>query len=337
MDNIKVSIIVPVYNAEKYVALTMDSILLQDYPNFEVVAINDGSKDNSADILDTYQKKDSRIRVLNKSNTGVSETRNIGIRIASGEYVCFVDADDVILPTFLSDMLQCAEKQTDLVVCGYSLMDKRGRTRSVDIPYHKYNELLIQGNSVFASLMEVGLGISSCMKLIRREMILKNGIEFDSKATFDEDMFFSWKTVLATDSIAICPKELYVYRLTSSSSTMRYHPDLLDQYYNQIDSLLDFAHNHSAYSNKLDSEIDIFISRKIDVLIAMVIRSHKAISEQFRDIKYLCQDERIRNGLILRQELGEAEVDCYLQEKLKLLWINGLLSEISRKIKRIIK
>ena len=101
-----VSIIVPVYNAERYLHRCIDSVLAQTYTNFELLLINDGSKDNSGEICDKYAVKDSRIRVFHKENGGVSSARNMGIDEAKGEWLSFIDSDDWIEPTMYEKMLQ---------------------------------------------------------------------------------------------------------------------------------------------------------------------------------------------------------------------------------------
>ena len=105
----KVSIIIPVYNAEKYLKDTLNSVINQTYNDFEVIALNDGSKDNSLSILNEYASKDNRFIVIDKPNSGVSDTRNLGILKASGEYIACLDADDLYSPNFLSVMLGAIE------------------------------------------------------------------------------------------------------------------------------------------------------------------------------------------------------------------------------------
>ena len=115
-----ISIILPVYNAGNYLRDTLDSVLEQTYSDFELIAVNDGSTDNSLAILQEYKEKDDRIFIIDKSNSGVSDTRNIGIAHAKGEYIAFLDADDVYSPIYLSLMFHTAkEKQADIVVCEY--------------------------------------------------------------------------------------------------------------------------------------------------------------------------------------------------------------------------
>lgn len=107
-ENIKVSIVVPIYNVEKYLAKCIDSIITQTHKNIEIILVNDGSEDNSGLIADKYAKTDSRIRVIHKKNEKVSIARNVGINNATGEYVCFADADDYLMPDYVEYLLSLA-------------------------------------------------------------------------------------------------------------------------------------------------------------------------------------------------------------------------------------
>lgn len=110
MTNEKVSVIVPVYNVEKYLRQCLDSIINQTYRNLEIVLVDDGSPDNSGTICDEYEQKDSRIRVIHRENGGLSAARNSGLDIATGEYVAFVDSDDWLADTFVEKLCEKAEK-----------------------------------------------------------------------------------------------------------------------------------------------------------------------------------------------------------------------------------
>lgn len=113
-----VSVIVPVYNAEKYLKKCMESILKQTYENIELILINDGSIDKSLDICNQFSKRDRRIRVIDKDNSGVSDTRNLGIMLAKGKYLCFVDSDDYIEENYIEKMILNTDEST-LTMCGY--------------------------------------------------------------------------------------------------------------------------------------------------------------------------------------------------------------------------
>ena len=115
----KVSVIVPVYNTEKYLPRCIESILAQTFTDFELILVNDGSTDKSGKICDEYAKKDSRIVVIHKENGGVSSARNKGIEISQGELISFIDADDWITPLYLSDLItDITSSFTDIVLHG---------------------------------------------------------------------------------------------------------------------------------------------------------------------------------------------------------------------------
>lgn len=112
----RISVIVPVYNAEKYLTQCVESILRQDFTDFELLLINDGSKDKSGLICDEYAQKDQRVKVFHKENSGVSSTRNLGIDKAQGEYIAFIDSDDYVDSNYLSILTNVT---ADLIVTGY--------------------------------------------------------------------------------------------------------------------------------------------------------------------------------------------------------------------------
>ncbi|WP_321995065.1 glycosyltransferase family 2 protein [Clostridium butyricum] len=122
----KISIIIPVYNVEKYLARCLESIVNQTYKNIEIIVIDDGSTDESGRICDEFAKKDNRIIVIHKKNGGVSEARNAGLGVCHGEYIGFVDPDDYIEPNMYSIMVNSSkEKSADIVVCGYKVFGDR--------------------------------------------------------------------------------------------------------------------------------------------------------------------------------------------------------------------
>ena len=113
-----ISVIIPIYNAEKYLSRCLDSVLEQDYDNYEVIMVNDGSSDNSLDICNQYVKKDKRFSVITQKNKGVSEARNTGLSAAKGDYLQFIDSDDFILPGMFSTMYkEIIATECDFVAC----------------------------------------------------------------------------------------------------------------------------------------------------------------------------------------------------------------------------
>ena len=125
-----VSIIVPVYNAQSHLSRCLESICGQEYKNLELIVINDGSKDKSLPVCEEFRKKDSRILLVDKANSGVSDTRNLGLKLASGKYVQFVDSDDYIDPDFTKHLVEAAEAHhADLVIAPYKMVIPAGATK----------------------------------------------------------------------------------------------------------------------------------------------------------------------------------------------------------------
>ena len=142
-DNmVNVSIIVPIYNAENSIELTIDSILNQNYKDFELILINDGSKDNSGLICNRFAAVDKRIKVIHQNNSGAAFARNIGIKIAKGKYIAFVDADDILKEDWLSTMIEpMMDHNTDLICTWYKKIFKKNKkiVKSIIIkPEKKY-------------------------------------------------------------------------------------------------------------------------------------------------------------------------------------------------------
>ena len=130
MDQPLVSIILPVYNAQNHLARCIGSILNQTYKNIELIILNDGSKDHSLPVCEEFRAKDSRIVLVDKENSGVSDTRNLGLKLAGGKYVQFVDSDDYIAPDYTARLVEAAEKTgADLVISPYTMVIPAGASK----------------------------------------------------------------------------------------------------------------------------------------------------------------------------------------------------------------
>ena len=123
MDEKLVSVIIPAYNIEDYIGRCLDSIISQTYKNLEIIVVDDGSKDHTGEILDNYAKKDRRIKVIHKENGGVSSARNKGIEVAEGDYIGFIDGDDLIEPGMYKTLVDLLEEENaDIAHCGYQMV-----------------------------------------------------------------------------------------------------------------------------------------------------------------------------------------------------------------------
>ena len=186
----KVSVIVPIFNVEKYLVKCLDSLLSQSLQDIEFILINDGSSDNSGKICNEYSLKDSRIKVIHQKNKGVSAARNIGIKTSQGEYIGFVDPDDWIEQNMFEDMFATFQRtNVDLVVCGYNyynndyILDKRRC-------YTIQGEELMDLKTVFKSLSDMPPTIRHGVvtKLFKRQII--GDLRFDETLRSSEDLDF---------------------------------------------------------------------------------------------------------------------------------------------------
>ena len=217
----KVSIIIPCYNSAKYLAACMDSVLAQTMPDFEAILIDDGSKDDTLAIAKAIAEKDSRVRVLAQANSGVSAARNLGLDHCCGEWVTFVDSDDLIVPDMLETMLSAAQDGVDMVVCAHKTFSEDG-AQEIVIPETRWMDLdgeakrraaalrLIEGDCVLNIM---------CNKLHRRALIEREGLRLRRNVRIAEDALFNLEAVLCGQGIAYVNKKTYLYRMHAASAT----------------------------------------------------------------------------------------------------------------------
>ena len=137
--NFKVSVIVPIYNVEKYIAECIESIIKQDYRNLEIILVDDGSPDKSGEICDFYKNKDERIIVIHKKNAGVSAARNSGLDAATGDFVCFVDGDDYLEEDYVSYLLKQIIDNTELKIDALFKFRLLGIMKNLEVPIANFN------------------------------------------------------------------------------------------------------------------------------------------------------------------------------------------------------
>lgn len=211
-----ISVIVPVYNAEAYLGECVESLMRQTLNDIEILLINDGSIDNSAVICEKYSALDNRIRFFNQPNAGVSVARNKGLQEAKGEYVCFVDADDVVASNFLQtlfDMSGCG----DFAICGYtrnqSILGQKGST----VKYYDTKSFIIQ---IFdESLVHPNIW----MMMFKNAIIRKKEISFTPGCVRNEDTEFYIKYMIHENRIAVSDYKGYFYRDNPNSAVHKFN------------------------------------------------------------------------------------------------------------------
>ena len=226
---IKVSVIIPVFNTQDFLKECIDSVVNQTLVDIEVICINDGSSDNSLEILEEYGKNDSRIKVIDQNHVGVGVARNVALDIAQGEYILFLDSDDYLDLDSLDYLYTTSEdKNLDILMFKITNFNKTGKESTS--PYFEMDFLSeIVGDDVFSwkdikdCLFDVSVSITS--KLFRKEMI--SDIRFPEGLIF-EDNLFSIKTLLKAQRIYFADKHLYHRRIRSNSITNSYHDKFTD-------------------------------------------------------------------------------------------------------------
>ena len=226
-----VSVIIPVYNADKYLAECIESVKNQTYKNLEILLINDGSKDKSGEICEQYAKNDARIRVIHKQNQGVSSARNDGISLSTGQYLTFIDSDDIVDENYVLSMYKkSVDTNADITLCRYSNLIQGNLFDVVeDLP--EFLEVDFESeefiNFVCRLLNYKSLVFgSSCRTLFKTDLIKE--LRFDPRIKISEDLLFSLCAVLKAKRFASVDKHLYFYRHAQNSATESYKKGYLD-------------------------------------------------------------------------------------------------------------
>jgi glycosyltransferase involved in cell wall biosynthesis len=221
-----ISVVVPVYNAEKYLSECIESILNQKYKDIELILVDDGSPDSSGAICDEYAKKDSRVRVIHKINEGVSKARNTGAQHANGELLMYVDSDDTIDEDMLFNMHKTmVDENVDCVVSGlrYCYEDD-GSTEEHPLPkgiVREWKEI----NQYFADVTNALGFFSSCTKLYKMSIIRENNIKSAEHIRILEDVSFVYDYLKYANGCAFDEKCYYNYRHTKGVSLMKVYND----------------------------------------------------------------------------------------------------------------
>lgn len=222
-----VSIIIPVFNIDKYLRECLNSVLRQTYRQLQVIIIDDGSTDNSGLISDDYSKRDSRVTVIHQKNRGVSAARNAGLDIATGEFLAFIDGDDWVDDTWIETQLETIKKwNADIAVCGCELVYKNARRREDNSLPHNYIEnyadkknLLLMQREWKKSAYAQG---HTQKKLIRRECLIdketNKKIRFITDRNYNEDELFTLQIYKNANKVAFNNKAVFYYRMRSSSA-----------------------------------------------------------------------------------------------------------------------
>ena len=302
-----VSIIIPVYNAENYIRDCLNSVIKQTYRNIEIILIDDGTLDNSGIICEEYAMKDERIRVIHKKNEGVSTARNVGIGLAKGRYILFVDADDFVTDEYVR-MLCEKMKDTDIVLCGY---EKIG-LKEEKIVLNKFG-LLSRDELFFYILCNNVVHGSCCNKIFRADIIKKNRLCFDKDIAVGEDMLFLVSYLKNCNSYYYIDEALYCYRKNEESVMQKNYRknEFNEKLYTAMKSVEEISNVLIDEENTVKNYCSYRVVRSCIWLMLQMIIGEKQDRAIFKIIKKKCSNNiekyiKTQSGSKLEKAVGIA-------------------------------
>lgn len=315
-----ISIIIPVYNSERYLRQCIESVIAQTFEDWEVILVNDGSKDGSLDICQEYAAKDERIKVIDKPNGGVSSARNKGLEVAQGDWITFMDSDDWLDADAFEVYYEAAQRTgADIVKTGYRRVSKNDNNKQNE-GYAWQEMTLADKSEALARLQETGY-FTFVWNMIVTSQIAKE-VRFDESTPWLEDQFFGYECLLRAGKITLLPKRVYNYRIHESGSLSGVcNPFVI------------------AYSARKDIEykLRIFGGRHQEIVEKCWMTYHQW---QAQAIDYLYKNYSYADRRRFLDEFSPIDKKCvYAEERkyfdgIKPFWLNDAVERLKRFIKR---
>ncbi|MCL2146433.1 MAG: glycosyltransferase [Synergistaceae bacterium] len=277
MESPKVSVIVPVYNMEKYIGKCLDSLVSQSFSWYEAIIVNDGSSDNSARICECYLSRNQNFRMINQVNCGLGYARNTGIREAYGEYITFLDSDDYLEKDAIKRMYGLiTEAEADVVVCGFKRVTEDGKYLNEFVPR-------ITGKTgkteYIHHLLSRGIPVNACGKMIRTSIVRENDLYFSS-VPYGEDYLFNIALSQKVENVLISDYNPYFYRYTTNSMVTTLNPkyisaqaDFTGQLIKTILGIYPSYVNKNQKHNYIKKELSIYIGSMFSLYQQSVYRT----------------------------------------------------------------
>lgn len=293
MDKV-ISVIIPVYNIEKYLVRCLESVINQSYTNLEIILIDDGSTDNSGKICDNYKKQDNRIIVVHKKNEGVSQARNLGISIATGEFLSFVDGDDTIEKDMFFTLINNAYKyNADFSCCGvrFIYMDGKESPERINLePQEIKKQEIIKGFFCDQQMKLVLYGPYN--KIIKRNSI--QNIAFNRNLSLGEDLLFVFKCIQCCSKFVFQDDNLYNYIKREGSATTREFSLKKMDYLVACKKIIEICKEYYPEGTKFANHwYYINVLNHVRMLIAYPEVKGKCLKEYKRYCEYLKENKKI--------------------------------------------
>lgn len=275
-----ISVIIPAYNAEKYIYRCVESVIKQSYTNLEIIVVNDGSNDSTYDKLKCIEKKYNNVIVVNQLNKGPSEARNTGINMAKGRYLCFVDADDYLEENMVGALYDLVkENKCGLAICGYYNFVDGERANIVSLEKDGFLSIRDYLYNMSSRLYTVYYG-SLCNKIYDANIINNNSIKLNKNVSLAEDLLFNLDYLKYVKSVACLHESLYVYNQDNMQSITKE---------SRVDYLWEMARTRFEICEKKYKEMGMYdvCEKNIDTAIAaeLIAPSYDAVKENYKGFK----------------------------------------------------
>ncbi|MBD5418812.1 MAG: glycosyltransferase [Bacteroides sp.] len=335
------SIIIPVYNVEKYLIQILENLTHQSgLEKCEIICINDGSTDASLEILNTYRLRIANFFIISKKNEGVSVARNVGIDKASGKYVSFIDADDLIHPGAIQVILKYLEEY-DPDILSWKYRPFYSNPKYSELLDIKVTEIKNDNLQAFDIMVSKGIAVGIYLKAVRKDIFYNPSIQFDTTMSYGEDMFVSWKCISKAKTIILIDTPLYFYRQSSNSAITRFHKNLYEKYGSAIEDMKLFIKTIGKESEEYTERIDYHLAMRLPSLTMMEYRAPYSNEEKKMRLKMILNDPRIKRALatatLPSSKIFKLAIKGDIEGMLKMAKFNSKIATLLNPLKRILK
>lgn len=224
-----VSVIVPVYNAEKYIMEFLKNIKNQTFKDFEIIFVDDGSQDNSLNLIkEVYQEKKLQVKYITQNNSGVSAARNKGIEMSSKDFLCFCDIDDKLSPYYLEHQLECLNKHNVDLVIGKQKFFKTGEIVDISQKSQLGKQKKIDNQEALLMNLYGKLNTGCCSLMVAKRTLTENDIKFPVGYKYNEDLYTLWKIIYSCKDLVLLDEIIYFYRGHENSAMMKFDQNRVD-------------------------------------------------------------------------------------------------------------
>lgn len=308
-----ISIIIPIYNSEKYLQKCLQSVRRQSYQNIEIILVDDGSTDQSARICDKYAKKDSRFQVYHIKNQGVSHARNYGILQSSGKYICFIDSDDWVPEHYVKSLASIiVRNEIDLVLCPLAGQIEEEWTDFI-FDFNQYD------SEKFLFLSENYFLYGPVCKIYNVSVLRENRIFFPEEMSYGEDLVFNMKYLRYCNKLYVTNQTSYYYiRENSNSLSQKYREDAFEIEKKLYQELLDFMKIKKIKDQKLEQ---YYYRRYFDTAYNVILKNGEhSFFKKYRSVTNILKDQTLKEAYQYGNIADySSKIICLMKHKCSLL------------------